>query len=133
MAAIPEKYINEWDMNSWHTRVETSKGAALISGALFAHTDPSKVYLMTESAGPSVRFELNRADIEEASELGESVKFADRSFSGVQIELKLNAIVTRVSVHLATGLVEYPDHSISALSGETMKIKNTVLANVLMR
>jgi len=69
---------------------------------------------MTASGGPIVRFDLDRADILDITELPEPVVFADRSFQGVRIVLRLDALVTRLSVHLVSGVVEYPDASIKA-------------------
>lgn len=133
MAELSKKHVNQVDVTSWHKQVEGSKGSIVLDGALFAHTDPARVYLMTESSGPSVRFELNRSDILDVTELSESVVFANRPFQGVRIVLRLDTMVTRMSIHLVSGLVEYPDATIKGLSGETMKIKNTVLAAVIMR
>src|SRR5262249_50240178 len=121
------------DLPSWLTGSEASKGSVAIEGVLFAHPDASRVYFMSEASGPGVRFELHKSDILDAVENKIRLSFFDKAFDTVRIVLKLDAVVTRVSVHLASGLVEYPQHSITNVAGERMSIKNTVVASVLMR
>jgi len=133
MAQVSDKHINQWDFPSWVKKSEGLKGTIELDGALFAHSDSSRVYFMSEASGSGVRFDLHRSDIVDASDNGNRVAFGDQTFSGAHIVLKLDAVVTRTSIHLASGLVEYTDHKITNIAGDTMRIKNTVLASVVMR
>jgi hypothetical protein len=133
MALLSDAHINQWDNADWLKRTDASKGTVILEGALFAHADKSRVYFMSDASGPSVRFELQRSDILDVVDSAHPILIQTKSYKGVRMVLKLDAIVTRVSLHLASGLVEYPDHAISTVSGETMRIKNTVVAAVTMR
>ena len=133
MAQLSDKHINQWDLPSWVKKSEGLKGSVELDGVLFAHSDSSRVYFMSEASGPGVRFDLLRSDIVDAVDNGKHVAFGEQAFNGVHIVLKLGAVVTRTSIHLASGLVEYTDHKVINIAGDTMKIKNTVLASVVMR
>ncbi|PAQ06733.1 hypothetical protein CIT26_24445 [Mesorhizobium temperatum] len=120
-------------MPSWLSKNETQKGSVWIEGALFAHPDPKRLYFMSEASGPGVRFELYQTDIVDVADSAMPIKFLDQEFPGVRIQLKLDAVVTRLSGHIASGLVEYGEGKITNIAGDTMMIKNTVLASVVMR
>src|SRR5262245_40816048 len=128
MAQLSDKQINKWDALSWAKKSEGLKGSVELDGVLIAHTDSSRVYFMSEASGSGVRFDLYRSDILDVVDNGQRVVLADQTFNGVRVVLKLDAVVTRMSIHLASGLVEYTDHKITNVAGDTMRIKNTVLA-----
>lgn len=131
--AIAEQHINQWDLSSWLKKSEGSKGTVALNGALFAHSDPSHLYFMSNASGAGVRFDLHRSDIVDMADSDQNVVFGEQSFKGVRMTLKLDAVVVRLSVHLASALVEYPEHTISNIAGDRMNIKNTVVASVVMR
>jgi len=133
MAQPSDKQINQWDFSSWVKKSEGLKGAVELDGAIFAHSDSGRVYFMSDASGSGVRFDLHRSDIVHAVDNGKRVTFGDQTFNGVHIILKLDAIVTRTSIHVASGLVEHTDHKITNIAGDTMRIKNTVLASAVMR
>ena len=133
MAGGIEKFVNQWDFASWVKKSEDLRGAVELEGALFAHSDTGRVYFMSEASGSAVRFDLSKSDIVDATENGKSVSFGAQTFNGVRITLKLDALVNRVSIHQVSGLVETTDRSIMNVAGDAMRIKNTVLASVVMR
>lgn len=134
MAQLSEQDINQLDMSAWLKRSEGLKGSVVVEGALFKHTDGGRVYFMSEASGSGVRFELNRSDILDVSETPRVISILGEKFKAVRIMLNLDAMVVRHSVHLAAALIEYDDHrSITNIAGDKMAIKNTVVANVVMR
>ena len=133
MAQLSEQNLNQLDMPVWLKKSEGLKGSVVIEGALFKHPDAGKVYFMSEASGSGVRFELNRSDVSDVSDSAQSIAILGDKFKAVRILLNLDAMVVRHSVHVAAGLVEYSDHSITNIAGDKMAIKNTVVANVVMR
>ena len=133
MAALDQKHLNQWDQRSWSKDLGSARHTVSIDGALFEHQDPALVYFMTEAGGPGVRFELHRSDIADVVENSQPVVLHGKSFKSVRIGLKVDALVTRISLHIAAGLIEGPDATITNIAGGTMKIKNTMMATVLMR
>ena len=133
MAALDPKHLNQWDQRSWSKDLGSSRHILSIDGALFEHHDPALVYFMTEAGGPGVRFEFQRSDIVDVADNPQPLALFGKNFKSVRIGLKVDAFVTRISLHVAAGLIEPPDATITNIAGATMKIKNTVMATVLMR
>ncbi|TAT70036.1 hypothetical protein [Rhizobium ruizarguesonis] len=127
--------LNKWDSGDWLKSVSASADDVELTGVLFEHSDVKLVYLMTEAGGPSVRFELRQDSIKDVSPIGASTAFLGKEFDLVRVRIPLDTVVARISLHTVSGLVENADsdRAVKTLSGETFRLKNTVLASVVMR
>ncbi|MBX4996117.1 hypothetical protein HJB56_07580 [Rhizobium lentis] len=127
--------LNKWEAGDWLKSVSDAADEVELTGVLFEHADGQFAYLMTESGGPSVRFELRQDAIRAFSTTERTTAFLGKEYDLVKIRVPLDAVVSRISLHDVASLIEPADsdRSVKTLSGESFRLKNTVLANVVMR
>jgi hypothetical protein len=136
---LSAEHLNDWDVQSWTSQLKSLKGCTAIDGVLFNHPDDAKVYFVSEaSAAFGVRFELDRADVVDVMARPDPIVVLGRSLKSVRILVKLDAVVTRIGLHVVGDLVERGDH-VAAPQGEkgptddVLRLKTTILAVSQMR
>lgn len=126
--------VNQLSIKEWISATKASRETVSLTCALFEHSDTDRVFLMTESAGEAVRFDVSRTDISDISEAKTELKFFGQSFRAANLKIRLDAVVVRVSIHEARELLESMNNTeIKNFAGATMQVRNTILANAVMR